>query len=689
MKSTRQNIILQIIAEQEIETQNQLMDVLAQRGVPSTQATLSRDIKELHLTKTLAPSGKYRYAAPAADEFPGYDERLKKIFRECVTSYAEAQNIIVIKTLPGLAYGARRVLANLLTSTEPTKMEGLPNVYCGFAAVALAVFFLCCKKVRLREKLLSVGLLAFFLLSFLFRTLDYYWHGGHFPNMLPYRFSFLFSFVLIVMAYRAWTLLDCFRKRYLFVILPVCLGIILCGLGLEGSLRRMLLSALALAIVCLALVLYRPERRRQLLSMALLFAVIGAEMVCSIAMGVAKVSLTSRSSYPRESEDVQAVLQAVPEGSGRVEATSYQTLNDAALNGYRGISVFTSSANVRFNRFSRSLGLASWPASNRYLYYESSPFTNLMCGLEYLIDRDGQQRDTSYTTVAAQSGNVLLLRSRAYLGLGFVADPALGSFVAEQNIYNPIKEQEEMFRMATGLDDALYTHLKYDTLEAPEACDLRASGTSGTQYSYSTQDADGQSELSISYVVPQDGLLVATTKSSGNYDLTVYRNGERLFTRNIKVRCLFSLGCFNAGDTVTLTYPVAEGKDGTISLDVAEQNDAVFDAGLSRLSRSVWNVTEDTDTNLSGTVDAAEDGLFYTSIPYENGWRAYVDGVEIPLAQTVAIGDGANDLPMIKAAGLGIAYHAKPKVNEKAEVTIRHADLMGVFCILSGSLNQK
>lgn len=62
---------------------------------------------------------------------------------------------------------------------------------------------------------------------------------------------------------------------------------------------------------------------------------------------------------------------------------------------------------------------------------------------------------------------------------------------------------------------------------------------------------------------------------------------------------------------------------------------------------------------------------------------------EIPHVQTVAIGDGANDLPMIKAAGLGIAFHAKPKVNEKSEVTIRHADLMGVFCILSGSLNKK
>ena len=118
MKSTRQNIILQIISEQEIETQNQLMDVLAQHGVSSTQATLSRDIKELHLTKTLSPSGKYRYSAPAADEFPGYDERLKKI------SYAEAQNIIVIKTLPGLASAACAALDSMHIETLVGTLAG-------------------------------------------------------------------------------------------------------------------------------------------------------------------------------------------------------------------------------------------------------------------------------------------------------------------------------------------------------------------------------------------------------------------------------------------------------------------------------------------------------------------------------------------------------------------------------------
>lgn len=65
------------------------------------------------------------------------------------------------------------------------------------------------------------------------------------------------------------------------------------------------------------------------------------------------------------------------------------------------------------------------------------------------------------------------------------------------------------------------------------------------------------------------------------------------------------------------------------------------------------------------------------------------NSLEIPVGQTVAIGDGANDLKMIKVAGLGIAYHAKPTVYSKAKVGIRHADLLGVLCILSASLNHE
>ena len=106
MKSARQETILAIIAEENIETQNQLMDALAQRGVKSTQATLSRDIRDLHLVKELSPEGIYRYTAGGKESVFDHDTRLKKIFRESIVDYAVAQNLVVIKTLPGLAAAA-------------------------------------------------------------------------------------------------------------------------------------------------------------------------------------------------------------------------------------------------------------------------------------------------------------------------------------------------------------------------------------------------------------------------------------------------------------------------------------------------------------------------------------------------------------------------------------------------------
>lgn len=113
MKTSRQARILEIIADRDIETQNQLLDALLAAGVKSTQATVSRDIKELRMVKELSPGGRYRYVAGGREEAADYDDRLKKIFRECVTSHAVAQNIIVIKTLPGLASAACSALDSM------------------------------------------------------------------------------------------------------------------------------------------------------------------------------------------------------------------------------------------------------------------------------------------------------------------------------------------------------------------------------------------------------------------------------------------------------------------------------------------------------------------------------------------------------------------------------------------------
>ncbi len=103
MKNTRQGLILEIITERDIETQGQLLEALEERGVVSTQATISRDIKELRLVKEISPNGKYRYATPSQEENSDSARRMMEIFREGCIGFDHALHTVVIKTLPGLA----------------------------------------------------------------------------------------------------------------------------------------------------------------------------------------------------------------------------------------------------------------------------------------------------------------------------------------------------------------------------------------------------------------------------------------------------------------------------------------------------------------------------------------------------------------------------------------------------------
>ena len=103
MKSQRQAKIMEIITTRNVETQEQLLAALQQEGFRGTQATISRDIKELRLVKELTGNGGYRYAANGHRNNTGAEVRLRNIFKEGFTSVDVAQNIIVLKTMPGLA----------------------------------------------------------------------------------------------------------------------------------------------------------------------------------------------------------------------------------------------------------------------------------------------------------------------------------------------------------------------------------------------------------------------------------------------------------------------------------------------------------------------------------------------------------------------------------------------------------
>ena len=129
MKSQRQAKIMEIISNRNVETQEQLLQELHDAGFRSTQATISRDIKELRVIKELTSFGTYRYTTSATEAKGTFSSKLNTIFRECITSYDYAQNMIVIRTLPGLASAAASAIDAMNMSVVVGTIAGDDTVF--------------------------------------------------------------------------------------------------------------------------------------------------------------------------------------------------------------------------------------------------------------------------------------------------------------------------------------------------------------------------------------------------------------------------------------------------------------------------------------------------------------------------------------------------------------------------------
>jgi hypothetical protein len=123
-----------------------------------------------------------------------------------------------------LYYDVLDVINQLLPVSHLTYIEGLPNLCCGFLVLVMLVCYFISREIPFREKVLHGAFLVFMFLSLNINKLDFIWHGMHFPNQLPHRFSFVICFLLVAMAYRAFNRLDGIKARSIAAIIAVVAG---------------------------------------------------------------------------------------------------------------------------------------------------------------------------------------------------------------------------------------------------------------------------------------------------------------------------------------------------------------------------------------------------------------------------------------------------------------------------------
>lgn len=596
-------------------------------------------------------------------------------------------NIASTNDWKGLLVAMMQVAGNTAGGNTPTYKEGLPNLYCGVFALLLAIIFLTRKEFKVREKLCSLFLLVFFALSFIIRQLDYIWHGFHFTNMIPYRFSFLFSFVLLVMAYRALQTLEevkiwqlilggilfagvcyCSKNRTNWVFW-VYNGVFFLGyMALFFAMRERkhpeplpeaeefpeMMPLLAAPPVLEADGWEEKEENRQRRLAFALSVLMVVELGCNLLQFGLTFSGTNVKNYPSGGEATAEVIDYMKthetELFYRADFTHTQSLNDGALNGLNGVTTFSSSANESVTKFMAALGFAAKPSYNRYCYEEASPVSNLFLNLKYQINRNEDLIHSRYYETSCAIGNITLLENNAWLPLGFVTDPALAELDFETSA-GGFAFQNQLFAAATGLQKAVYSVILEYTAEG-EGATVTQQGRSG-HISYTATESGA--DATIGFEVKQAGFVCLKINAPKRNSYTIWKNGERVSGDSISLAQMAAVGDCQIGDMISVEFTCKDGEKGTLELEAAILDDAVFQQGLAILRTAPLELTRFTDTLVAGTVRAPKDGLLYTSIPYGGNWTALVDGQP---AEIVTVGGAMVGLRLTAGTHtVELSYH--------------------------------
>ncbi|MBQ2280054.1 MAG: YfhO family protein [Ruminococcus sp.] len=529
--------------------------------------------------------------------------------------------------------------------------DALPNISCSAFAMFFGFLSLTSPKIRLREKIVSMGLIFFMFLSCIIRQLDYIWHGFHFTNMIPYRFSFLISFILIVMAFRAFTTINSISVVGALIATAMSIAVILMMVGDPGTEKMFtdhpdwqipnLIAIAALTVfIAVVVILYTKRVIPKTVMIIALMVVTIAQSGVTAYLGVNRTTVTGTYEYPRGGENMVNIVNTMNEREAdtpelwRAETATTQTLNDGALNHYHGLSMFNSMANENMTRFFENFGMMGWKSGNRYTYAESSPVTNLFMNLKYIIARSGKVNNTYDLASVSASGSVGLFQNTHYIPMGFMTNSALGNWQENDNEdqFNPFEKQNEFFKYATGIQDDVYTRLEVVSQGHTEAEKFTVIKKEYGLYDFSCVDTTTTPHVKWNYEAPKDGLYMMYADIQDGDDVTVMVNDVAQSAKYGMARSYVAcIGYFSKGDKISVYADLKTGSSGKARVYVDMLNKDVFESGYAKLSESVMTTTKCTSSSMEGTINVKENGLFYTSIPYEKGWTATVDGQKVDI----------------------------------------------------------
>jgi len=529
--------------------------------------------------------------------------------------------------------------ALLETTIRSSGDNVLPNIYTGILTFILLPLFLVNNKIKLKEKATYVVLIIFFVFCFNNNCAEYIWHAFHFPNDLPYRYSYMYSFIIAVMGYK--TILN-FKgikvKDIAYTGLAIISFVIVCQKFLTNKMTNSTIYAtiIFVALWCGFLFLLKNKNAQKKTVSFVLVTFILCETIISSIVGLPlnQDNKNYKENYKTYTDAIN-YIDNKDSGFYRTELCYLNTRMDPAYYGYNGISVFSSMAYESYSQLQSSLGMQGNKV-NSYTYNTQTPVYNMMFNIKYLIQTDVSLAPSSNLykkihTTSDKKSNVY--ESKYNLPIAYCVNSKIDDWVTDEG--NPFEIQSDFVKLATGYSN-VFKPVKYNStdFDAVSGDDVTENGTYWLEKSDSSSNY-GTETVSLSPTI--DGNLYLYVKSSDLKTITV--NSEKVsdITQSMEYAYILDLGYHNKGDEVLVSLDASTMESESTSFDFYcyTADDTVVKNMYNSLAGNSLDVESYSDTTIKGTVNAKENCYLYSSIPYDDGWSVYVDGKK---AETFEIG---------------------------------------------------
>ena len=520
----------------------------------------------------------------------------------------------------------------------------VPLLYCGLPALCLVPFYFINKKISLKEKIYVGSVLTFLLVSMLYLPLYKFMHAFDYPNYYGYRFAFLMVFVMLAIACRQTAFLEEFSLKAVgcyalglicFYSAMVHIQKIYYGSYQTNTQEELLINMAFFFLWFMIVLLFRKKPQFSSIAAFLSLILISSELVVNGYLCISKVEhpTVDESTYNQwyySSKEAIDRLKSDDSDFYRIHLNNNYNYNAAAVLGFNGFTTFSSSDNYNLRTALSHLGLIT---SNRYIWESGmTGLTDMLFSAKYDVNLIFAEAGTGINSSNYASASII--ENPYALPVAYMVAPQVADYEATAD---PFYNQELLICSMTGKAYLPYEGISIDDIQIEYDNMAIAYNESSIEF-YPLSDTYGGGH--ISFAVPtQENKQFLICFARSNPKALIESANIMAYARGLTDPPTLSFGAINRGATTDSFYDtpydmvILEFTDNTANTDYCDNiyayyyDETLLPVIYKDLARNIMTVQYHSEDTIIGTVTVTEDRpVLFTSIPYDKGWKAYVDG---------------------------------------------------------------